>query len=168
MYRDVLRMAGALALLTLTGLAQAQVSVSDPWVRGTVGGQKASGAFMTVNTQEKLTLVGADSDVTAHTEVHEMRMVGDVMRMRRVEAVPLAPDAPLELKPGGYHIMLLDLDKPLEPGQSVHLKLHFERADGGRLSLPVVAPVLALTASMGSGKQEHQGHGDAHRMHKSN
>jgi copper(I)-binding protein len=158
------RLLSATLLLVAAGLAQAQVKVADPWVRGTVPGQKATGAFMQITSDEPMTLVGAESDLTPVTEVHEMRMVGDVMRMRQVEGVELEPGMPLILEPGGYHVMFMNLGGPVEVGQSVSLTLHFRRADGSRHSVAVQAPVRPLTAGRGAAMKHGQGHG-GHQGH---
>lgn len=158
----------AVLAVALAGIApavcHAQVSASDAWVRGTVPGQKATGAFMVLRSEVPATLVGAGSDVTASTEVHEMSMVDGIMRMREVARVPLEAGKPLKLEPGGFHVMLLGLDKAVEPGATVRLQLRFELSGGGTQTLDVDAPVLPLTArgpGAGQGGQPH-GHGAAH------
>src|SRR6478752_2265271 len=95
--------------------AQAPVAVAGAWARATVQGQRSSGAFMTLTASEPVTLVGIATPVAGIAEVHEMKMEGDVMRMRAVQALPLPANKPVQLAPGGYHLMLQDLKAPLKP-----------------------------------------------------
>lgn len=132
----------ALMLGTLAAHAQgAPVKAEGAWVRASVQGQGASGAFMTLTASEPVTLVGVASPVAGIAEVHEMRMEGDVMRMRAASTLPLVPGKKLELKPGGYHVMLMDLKKPLKAGTSVPLTLQFRNAKGESSKLELQVPV---------------------------
>lgn len=153
------RLAFAAALL-LSGLAHAQVSVQDAWVRATVPQQKATGAFMRLTAAQDMRLVGASSPVAGVTEVHEMKLVDNVMKMRAVPALDLPAGQAVELKPGGYHIMLLDLKQPVAQGGTVPLTLVFEGKDGQRQSQELQAPVRALgaAAAPAGGHGKHGGH----------
>lgn len=160
------RMAAVWGLIGLAGLtcsaqahppnAAAPVQISQAWVRATVAGQKATGAFMTLQARENLRLVGVRSPVAGVAEVHEMRMEGDVMRMRALSVLALPAGQTVELKPGAYHIMLLDLKQPLKAGEQVPLELLLETegTGGGNaahqpvLTQPVQAEVRELTAGM--------------------
>lgn len=124
------------------GAQTAQVTAERAWVRPTVQGQATTGAYLTLNASEPLTLVGASTPVAGATEVHEMRMEGEVMKMRHVDSIPLAPGKPLELKPGGYHLMLMQLRTPLQPKARVPLTLTFRNAAGATSTLSVSAEVL--------------------------
>jgi copper(I)-binding protein len=136
-----------LALFALIATsASAQITVTDAWVRGTVPGQKATGAFMKLQSVVDATLVGAESSAAAAVEIHEMSVDGGVMRMRSVERIALPAGKTVELGPGGYHVMLMDLKQPLKEGQKVPVTLTFTDAAGKRSTLAVVAPVRALTA----------------------
>jgi copper(I)-binding protein len=121
----------------------APVTVLAPWARATVQGQRTSGAFMTLSAKEPLTLVGASSPVAARAELHEMKMEGDIMRMREVAAVTVTPQQPLQLKPGGYHLMLVDLKAPLAPNTSIPLTLTFRTPGGEQRQLALQVPVSA-------------------------
>ena len=132
--------------------ATAPVTVLAPWARATVQGQRGSGAFMTLVAKEPLTLVAASSPVAGVTELHEMKLEGDVMRMRALDTVPLKPGQPLELKPGGHHLMLMDLKAPLAPNTSIPVTLTFRTAAGEQRQLAVQVPVSA-TAPRESGAQ---------------
>ncbi|MHA7598308.1 copper chaperone PCu(A)C [Alicycliphilus sp. T452] len=152
------RLALAAALL-LSGLAHAQVGVQDAWVRATVPQQKATGAFMRLTAAQDMRLVGASSPVAGVTEVHEMKLVDNVMKMRAIPALDLPAGQAVELKPGGYHIMLLDLKQPVVQGGTVPLTLVFEGKDGQRQTQELQAPVRALGAAAapatGHGKHGH-------------
>jgi periplasmic copper chaperone A len=130
--------------------AFAQVAVSDAWVRGTVPGQMATGAFMQLKSPADATLVAAASPVAKVVEIHEMKMDGGVMKMAAIERLALPAGKPVELKPGGYHVMLMDLKQPLKEGETVPVTLTFEDKAGRKTTLEVKVPVRALTAG-GSG-----------------
>jgi copper(I)-binding protein len=138
---------GTLLLAAIAAPASAQPNVSDAWVRGTVPGQRATGAFMTLTSPEDVALVGARSPVAGVVEIHEMKMDGGVMRMRAVPRVPLRKDAPLKLEPGGYHVMLMALTRDLKVGEAVPVSLTFEDASGKRTTVDVGATVRPLTAA---------------------
>ena len=133
-----------LALAPLSTLAQ--VTVADVWVRGTVAGQKATGAFMKLTSATDAILVGASSPVAAVVEIHEMAHEGGMMRMRAIGELKLPAGKAVELRPGGYHVMLMDLKQPLKEGDTVPVTLTFRDAGGKKTSLDVAAPVRALTA----------------------
>jgi len=142
-----LRSIGLAALLAAAaGAACAQTTVKDAWVRGTVPEQKASGAFMQITSAQGGKLVSVSSPVAAVAEVHEMAMEGNTMRMRAVDSLDLPAGQMVELKPGGYHVMLMDLKQQLKAGDTVPLSLVVEGKDGKRATLEVKAPVRALGA----------------------
>ena len=143
----------ALTLASATA-AHAQVTVKDPWVRGTVASQKATGAFMQLTTTEAVRLVEARSGAAKIVEIHEMRMEGDRMMMQAVPGLDLVPGKTLELKPGGYHVMLIDVVKPLNAGDKVPLTLVLEGKDKKRIQVDVSAEVRALNAK--PAMQQHQ------------
>ena len=149
------------ATLLVAGAAHAQVTVQDAWVRATVPQQKATGAFMRLTAAQDARLVSASSPVAGVTEVHEMKLVDNVMKMRPLPALDLPAGQAVELKPGGYHIMLLDLKQPVAQGSTVPLTLVFEAKDGQRTTQELQEPVRAVSATaapaMGHGKP-HGGH----------
>ncbi|MBI3157088.1 MAG: copper chaperone PCu(A)C [Burkholderiales bacterium] len=145
----------ALAALLAAPLAHAQTTVTDPWVRGTVAQQKATGMFATISSAQGGRLVAASSPVAGVVEIHEMSMDGNVMRMRAIEALELPAGKAVALQPGGYHVMLIDLKQPLAAGQTVPVTLVIEGADGKRETVEVQAPVRALGKAGGM----MQGHG---------
>jgi copper(I)-binding protein len=133
--------------------AQAQTTVKDPWVRGTVAGQKATGMFAQVTSASGGKLVSATSPVAGVVEIHEMVMDGSVMKMRAVAGLDLPAGKTVELKPGGFHVMLMDLKQELKVGESVPLTLVIESAGGKRESVELKAPVKPLAD--GSSPKKH-------------
>jgi len=117
------------AALSLAGAAQAEVQVGEPWVRATVVQQKATGAFLQITSSVDARLVQVKSPVAGVVEVHEMAMDGDVMKMRAIPGLDLPAGKAVELKPGGYHVMLMDLKQPLKAGDTVPLTLSIEGKD---------------------------------------
>ena len=146
------RYALATLLLLCSAAAQAQtVVVKEPWVRATVAQQNSTGAFMSISSAKGSRLVEVRSGAAKTVELHEMKMQGDVMRMRPVDAIDLPAGKPVELKPGGYHVMLVGLARPLKEGDSVALTLVVEGAHKQRETIEVKASVRALNAAASSG-----------------
>ena len=140
----------AAALLALAAAAHAQTTIKDAWVRGTVAQQKASGAFMRITSAQGGKLLSVSSPVAGVAEIHEMAMQGDTMRMRAVPSLELPAGQAVELKPGGYHLMLMDLKQQLKAGDSVPLTLVVEAKDGKRETIEVKASVRALGSDSAS------------------
>ena len=135
--------AGLLAI-TATAWAQTTVKVEDAWVRGTVSMQKATGAFMRLTPSTNARLVEANSPVAGVVEIHEMVLEKDIMKMRQIPGLDLAAGRTMELKPGGYHVMLMDLKQALKGGEQVPITLVFEDDAKKRFTLDIKAPVTAL------------------------
>ena len=138
-------------LLSLSGHLYAQnVDVKDAWVRTSVQGQKATGAFMKITAKEGGTLVGVASPVAGVAEVHEMKMDGDVMRMRALpNGLALPAGKTVALTPGGYHVMLMDLKATLPKDSTIPLTLTFKDAKGVESRVELKLPV-ATTAPGGA------------------
>ena len=136
----------AIALVSslISGALAAQVTAADAWVRGTVGGQRSTGAFMTLTAASDAALVAATSPAAKIVEIHEMRMDGGVAKMRAVPRVELPAGKPVKLEPGGYHVMLMALQQPLKDGDTVRITLTLEQRDGKRSTLDVDAKVRPL------------------------
>ena len=144
----------AVCALLLAGSAFAQtVKVEGAWARATVQGQKATGAFMVLTAPEGARLVGASTPAANVAEVHEMTMEGDVMKMRALAGgLELPAGKPVELKPGSYHIMLIDLKAPLAAGSAVPLTLVLRDAKGAEVRQELQVPVRAVTAPPAGGQ----------------
>lgn len=138
----------------------AAVQVDGAWARASVQGQKGTGAFMRLTAKDGARLVRAESPAAGVAEVHEMKMDGDVMKMRAVPALDLPAGKTVELKPGGYHIMLLDLKAPLAKGSTVPLALVFQDAQGAESRLDLSVPVV--TAVPGGAPAQGHSHGHKH------
>lgn len=145
--------AAALSLISFSLPAQADVKVEEPWVRATVPHQKVTGAFMRLTASEDARLVAVGSPVAGTVEIHEMVMEKEVMKMRPVAGVQLPAGQIVELKPGAHHVMLLDLRKPLQPGDTVPLVLTVEGSKGKRETLEVKAAVRPLGTMGGAGHE---------------
>jgi periplasmic copper chaperone A len=137
----------AFLLLGVATLAAAQarapVTVEGAWARAIVPGQQSSGAYMTLTAREPLTLLEAQTPAAGIVEMHQMKMEGDVMKMRAADSLPLAPGQPLRLSPGGYHFMIMDLQAPFRAGTRIEMTLRFRDAKGKVTTLPVTVPVQA-------------------------
>lgn len=144
--RNLIASAGLLAL-SAAALAQS-VDVKDAWIRASVPGQMATGAFMKLTAKDGARLVGGASPAAGVTEVHEMKMEGDVMKMRAIPGLELPAGKTVELKPGGYHVMLMDLKQPLTKDSTVPLTLVFRDAKGVESKVELKVPVA--TAAPGA------------------
>ena len=143
----------ASCLLTSMSAGAADVEVKDAWVRATVPGQHASGAFMTLTSAKGAVLVGGSSPLAKSLEVHEMKHEGEVMKMRAIEKLDLPAGEAVELS-GAYHIMLMGLNKELKAGDKVPLTLRIEQK-GKQESVDVSAEVRALTAAKPTSGHHH-------------
>ena len=137
----------AAALACMAFNAWSQVTVSDAWVRGTVKGQTATGAFMSLKSGSDMVLKSAASPVAGTVEIHEMKMDGNVMRMKAVPQLEVPAGKTVELGPSGYHVMLMGLKKPLAKGDKVPLKLHFEGRDKKSQDVELQVEVRDLAAA---------------------
>ena len=109
------------------------VSITDAWVRPTNPGQEVGAAYMTFTSKHDLTLASIESDVTNSIEIHNMTMENGVMKMRMMEKLTLQAGKPYILAPGGFHLMLFDLKKPLVAGDQVNFVLHFKNNSKSQL-----------------------------------
>ena len=155
--------AGLVVALSLaTGLVSAQapaVKVEGAWARATVQGQKGTGAFMNLTAKEGTRRGGVSSPAAGVAEVHEMKMENDIMKMRTVSSLDLPAGQTVQLKPGGYHVMLLDLKAPLAKDSTVPMTLRFKDAKGVESKLDLVLPVGLAAPGTGSSKPaEHNKH----------
>jgi periplasmic copper chaperone A len=123
-----------IALWCLALPAWAQVSVEQPWTRATPPGAKVAAGFMKLKSAGAADrVVGASSAIAGRVEMHVTIREGEVMRMREVSSLEIPAGGSFELKPGGAHLMLMDLKRPLKKGEKVPLTLRLEK--GGALAL---------------------------------
>jgi periplasmic copper chaperone A len=145
----------ATLLLACSALYAQTVEVKDAWVRATVPGQMGTGAFMKITAREGTRLVGVFSPAAGVAELHEMKMDGDIMRMRALPMLDLPAGKTVELKAGGNHVMMMDLKKPLLKGSSVPLTLRFKDAKGAESKIELVVPVNAAAPSADAAMHKH-------------
>ena len=129
----------------------ANLSVTDAWVRATVPGQPVSGAYLRIQSDADARMVGVSSLAVPRVEIHEMKMDGDVMRMRELKAIDLPKGKTVSLEPGGYHLMLMKLKKPIAAGDMIPLTLVVE--SGGKQQ---TVEVKAEARAMGGGMHHHR------------
>lgn len=142
-FHKLLAITTLIAGFAASAMAQ-EVDVSNAWVRTSVQGQSATGAFMTITARQDSRLVGVISPVAGVAEVHEMKMDGGVMKMRAVQGgLALPAGKPVELKPGGYHVMLMDLKAALAKDGTVPMTLVFKDAKGTESRVELKLPVAA-------------------------
>ncbi len=128
------------ALLSVPLFAQS-VTVDHAWVRSTVAAQTATGAFADITSKEAAVLTGVSSPVAGTVEMHEMRMDGNIMKMRALDKLELPAGKTVKFTPGAYHLMLLELKRPLRAGEVVPLTLMIEARDGKRTKVEIKAEV---------------------------
>jgi periplasmic copper chaperone A len=175
-----LRIAIIAAAIMGSSLTFAQtVTIESPWVRATVPGQTGTGGFMRITSAEGARLVGVASPVAAIGEVHEMKMQDGVMRMAALpKGLELPKGQAVELKPGGLHLMLLDLKTTLLRDTTIPVTLSFVGADGKAFKREITVPIstrapvaagaasaaASASASAPMGAVRHDGaHGGVHK-----
>ena len=132
---------GILVLLNLPSFAQDSITASQAWVRPTVPGQEVTGAFMTLLSAQHAKLVKAESNAAESVEIHSMSMHNGVMEMRELKELDLPAGKPVKLAPGGFHIMLINVKKPLRNGDTVPLTLTILNDDNTTRTTKVTATV---------------------------
>ena len=130
------------------------LQISQPWSRATPKGAAVAGGYLKITntgtTPDRL--LGGSTDIAKGLEVHEMSMDGGVMKMRQLkDGLTIAPGVTVELKPGSYHIMLVNLTRPLAKGERIKASLNFEKAG----KADVEFAVEAIGASSGDMKHNH-------------
>lgn len=119
-----------------------EVMISKHWVAATAPGQEVGAAFMTLSSRKYMKLVKVESESAGSVEIHSMSMTNGVMKMRKLEALELVPGKPVELLPGGYHLMLFDLKERLKLLDKVTFTLYFKDADGREDVMKLTSTVL--------------------------
>ena len=159
-----------IATLACANLYAQSVEVKDAWVRTSVQGQKATGAFMKITAKDGAKLVAVTTPAAGVSEVHEMKMDGDIMKMRAVQGgLDLPAGKTVELKPGGYHVMLMDLKAALPKDSTVPLTLVFKDAKGVESKVELKVPVSTMAPGAKMGDMPGMDHSKMpmdHSMHK--
>ena len=117
----------------------AQVMLNDAYARAVPPTQSNSAIFVSLHNHADTTvnLIGASSHASKHVELHGHTHVDGVMQMRKVDSITLPPQQAVSLKPGGLHIMLIDLEKPLIAGDTIDLTLDFDDGTQQQAQIPV-------------------------------
>ena len=149
---------GLIIGLCICGGARAQVTIKEPWIRATAPGQTVAGGYMKLKSDKSSALVAVSTPLTARAEIHEMSMDGGVMKMRAIAKIDLPAGKTVELKPGGYHLMFMNLDRPLRAGETVPITLVFEGHDKKRERIEIKAGVRDIGAGMHGGHDTKHGH----------
>jgi periplasmic copper chaperone A len=131
--------------------AAGPVVVRDAWVRATAPGQKVAGAYLELVSPAEAALTAVASPAAARVELHATTIEGGVMRMRPTEKIALPAGRAVRLAPGGLHVLLFDIKRPLNERDRVPLTLTIQRADGSRFTVSVEADVRNV-----SGEKPHQ------------
>ena len=139
--------AAAIALAAAASGETPPLKVEDAWVRSSVPGQQGTGAFMKLTARQAMQLVGVSTPVAGTADLHEMKLEGDLMMMRAIPQLELPAGRTVELKPGGYHLMLQDLKQPLRAGTSVPLTLLLRDAKGVESKVELKLPVATRAPS---------------------
>jgi len=138
-----------LVLLALAATpAAAQISVEDAWIRATPPGAKTAAGYMIIRADSADRLLSVTSPAAERVETHITVQDGDVMRMREAKGYELPANGTLQLKPGGGHLMFVNIKAPMKEGTSVPATLKFQRAG----EIKVEFQVRPLAGS------EHHGH----------
>jgi hypothetical protein len=142
-----------IGLSSAAAIAQSSgIEIKDAWARATPGGAQTAAAYVTIEAPDGDRLTGASTPAAQQAEFHSMTMEGSIMKMRQVDGIDLPAGQPVALKPGGYHIMLTGLAKPLEVGQSFPLTLDFAKAGAHQVTVSV-----AKIGAMGPGGNADSG-----------
>ncbi len=144
----------AIVLAALNGLpaAFAQKSsaeapqISDVWIKATIPGSNVSAAYLRIKSAKTVKLVKAETAVANIAELHSMNMKDGVMEMKAESSFNVSAGKTIELKPGGMHIMLMQVAKPIKAGDKVPLKLTFDTGGGNSLVMNVEAIARAQSA----------------------
>ena len=121
--------------------ANESVAIMDNWVRANAPGQSVAAAYMTLLSVQDSTMIKAEADIAGSVEIHSMKMENGVMKMRMLEELPLKAGKAEKLAPGGFHLMLFDLKKPLIAGENVKFTLSFKDAAGKTTQQQVTLPI---------------------------
>jgi periplasmic copper chaperone A len=147
----------ALSSFNIQAQTASDVKIEGAWIRTAVEGQSGTGGFMKLTSPAPMKLVAVASPVAKIGEIHEMKMEGSVMKMAEVKGgLELPAGKAVELKPGGFHIMLLDLKQSLKVDSQVPVTLTFANAKGEQSKVEVKIPVAARAPGSAPGKDMSQ------------
>ena len=144
-------------LLSLPAMAWAQIDVDNAWARATAPGAKVAAGYLVLRNHGAAPdrLVSASSPLAGRVETHVTQRDGDVMRMREVKGYEVPANGRFELKPGGPHLMFVDIKQPFKEGERVPLTLRFEKAGEKTVELQVSRTGPAAHGGHGHGSHRH-------------
>lgn len=128
-----------------------KIEVQGAWARATVAGQNMGGAFVNLTSDQDAVLLGGSSPAAEKVQLHTMKMDGDKMMMSEVPSIALPAHSKVELKPSGFHLMLMGLKSPLQAGENLPLKLEIKDKSGKSGFLELQIPIQPA-AHEGMGK----------------
>jgi len=151
------KLAWASTMFWLAASAHAgDIAVTKAWARATAPGQEVGAAYFDIVSKSAAKLVKAESPAAASTEIHTMSMKNGVMEMRKIDSLDLPAGKTVSLAPGGNHIMLIGLKKPLKEGDKVAITLTLEKAPKVQEKVEVSAEVKSMMTGMGGAMHHHR------------
>ncbi|MEZ0288677.1 MAG: copper chaperone PCu(A)C [Methylophilus sp.] len=144
-------------MASFTALAHAEVKITNAWVKPTVPGQPVAGAYMTLVSDKDVDIVATQSPVAGKAEIHSMSMEGNIMRMKKLERLKLKAGQAVALKPGGFHLMLMELNHQIKEGETVPISLVTQDGSGKKatITIKVVATVPKTSESASDVHMHH-------------
>lgn len=138
-----------LAMLVAASMAApaalAQIAVREAWIRATVPSARSSALYLQITSKQDAQLVAVRTSVSATAEIHQMTMEGQMMRMHAVDTIALPAGKTVDLAAAGYHIMLMNLKRPLKEGETVPVTLVFRKPGKGSDNVALEVAVKPLT-----------------------
>ena len=133
--------ASLLLMAAALSCTAAPVAISHAWARATAPGQDVGAAYLELKSTVDLTLIKAESPAAGSVEVHKMSIKDGVMEMRMQDTLELPAGQAVKLEPGGLHLMLFGLKKPLKVGENVLMTLHFKDKSGKESLMKITLPI---------------------------
>ncbi|MBC7404310.1 MAG: copper chaperone PCu(A)C [Cytophaga sp.] len=149
MMKNSLKLISAFVVSMAAISAQAQVTVKNAWVRATVPQQMATGVFFDIQSNKDARVISVQTSAAGIAEIHEMKMEKNVMKMRPIEYLELPAGKSIELKPGGYHLMLMDLKAQIKLGDAIPLTLVVEGKDKKRETIDILVKARSINGADG-------------------
>lgn len=140
---SLLRFISVVCLVGWLGIAQAEVKLTDAWVRASNPGQSVGAAYVTLSSAQDVTLVYVETERAGSVEMHSMTMQNGIMKMRSMETLPVPAGKLVKLAPGGLHLMLFELPTPFKTGEQVKFRLCFKDKQGKITDQFITMPVKA-------------------------
>ena len=117
------------------------INVHQAWARTTAPGQDVGAVYLMIVSKKDTSLVSINTDIAEHAQIHSMSMDNGIMKMRELESLPIPAGKMVSLSPGGIHLMLVGLKKPLKAGEKIALTLEFKDVTGKLSSVNITAPI---------------------------